>query len=77
MAGATDWRQVLADNVRAARKSLGLSQEALAFDTGIDRGQRNPSLTLIATLAQHLKTTPAALLTPPADSFVLRKDFSP
>ncbi|MGV6872435.1 helix-turn-helix domain-containing protein [Pseudochelatococcus sp. B33] len=68
-----DYKKVFAENVKAARKSLGLSQEVLAFGTGIDRtyisgierARRNPSLTLIAALADHLRTTPAALLTPP------------
>ena len=67
-----DYRQVLAENVKAARKELQLSQEALALDaeidrtyiSGIERGRRNPSLTLIAKLAERLRTTPAALLTP-------------
>lgn len=75
MDGAPDYRQVLAGNVRAARKALGLSQETLAFDTGIDRtyisgierARRNPSLVLLSALAQRLETTPAALLTPPED----------
>lgn len=69
-----DHKKVFAENVKAARKALGLSQEALAFSAGIDRtyvsgierGRRNPSLMLIAKLAEHLDTTPAALLTPPA-----------
>jgi transcriptional regulator with XRE-family HTH domain len=67
-----DYRAVLADNVKAARKALDLSQEALALEaeidrtyiSGIERGRRNPSLTLIAKLAERLRTTPAALLTP-------------
>lgn len=68
-----DYRKVLADNVKAARKSLDLSQEALALEadidrtyvSGIERGTRNPSVTMIAKLAEKLHTTPAALLTPP------------
>ncbi|WP_330217723.1 helix-turn-helix domain-containing protein [Allorhizobium undicola] len=62
----------MAENVKAARKALDLSQEALALEasidrtyvSGIERGRRNPSLTMIAKLAERLKTTPAALLTP-------------
>ena len=62
-----DYKKVLAENVKDARKALGLSQEALALDAGIDRtyisgierARRNPSLTLIAALADHLETTPA------------------
>ncbi|MGX9393555.1 helix-turn-helix domain-containing protein [Nitrobacteraceae bacterium UC4446_H13] len=68
-----DYRRVLAQNVKAARKTLDLSQETLALEaeidrtyiSGIERGLRNPSLDLIAKLAANLKTTPAALLTPP------------
>jgi transcriptional regulator with XRE-family HTH domain len=67
-----DYRTVLADNVRDARKARDLSQEALALVAGIDRtyvsgierGRRNPSLSMIVKLAEHLETTPAALLTP-------------
>lgn len=67
-----DYKQVLARNVRSARKALDLSQEALALEaeidrtyiSGIERATRNPSLTLIAKLAERLKTTPSALLTP-------------
>ena len=70
-----DYRRVLAQNVKAARKELDLSQEALALETeidrtyisGIERALRNPSLTLIAKLAECLKTTPGELLTPPKD----------
>lgn len=68
-----DYRRVLAQNVKTVRKELKLSQEALALDakidrtyvSGIERALRNPSLTLIVKLAECLKTTPAALLTPP------------
>lgn len=67
-----DYRRVLAENVKAARKALDISQESLAlgakidrtYVSGIERGRRNPSLTMIAKLAEHLDTTPAALLTP-------------
>lgn len=70
-----DYRKVLARNVKAARKELDLSQEALALETeidrtyisGIERALRNPSLTLIVKLAECLKTTPGDLLTPPKD----------
>lgn len=66
-----DYRRVLADNVKAARKALGLSQEALALEadidrtyiSGIERGLRNPSLDLIAKLAAKLQKTPSELLT--------------
>ena len=68
-----DYRRVLAQNVKAARKALDLSQESLALEaeidrtyiSGIERGKRNPSLDLIVKLAGRLKTTPGKLLTPP------------
>jgi transcriptional regulator with XRE-family HTH domain len=71
-AAMVDYQRVLAENVKAARKALDISQESLAlgakidrtYVSGIERGRRNPSLTMIAKLAEHLNTTPAALLTP-------------
>jgi transcriptional regulator with XRE-family HTH domain len=68
-----DYRRVLAENVKAARKALKLSQEKLAFETeidrtyisGIERALRNPSLDLIVKLAGALKKTPGELLTVP------------
>ena len=67
-----DYKQILAENVKQTRKGLKLSQEALAYEanidrtyvSGIERAKRNPSLNLIVKLAERLKTTPAALLTP-------------
>lgn len=68
-----DYRRILADNVKAARKALKLSQEKLAFKakidrtyiSGIERGLRNPSLDLIVKLAAKLKKTPGELLAAP------------
>ena len=65
-----DYRKVLGDNVRAARAELGVSQEELGLDTGIDRtyisgierGKRNPSLKVIVEIAEQLMTTPGELL---------------
>ena len=53
----------LAKNVKALRKSLGLSQEALAFEYDIDRtyiskverGIANPSLLILLRIADVLK----------------------
>lgn len=63
-------RMTLADNVRARRKALGLSQEAFADRAGlhrtyvgaIERAERNVSLDNIDKLARALGTTPDALL---------------
>ena len=65
-----DYLKVLGDNVRAARAELGVSQEELGLETGIDRtyisgierGKRNPSLKVITQIAERLKTTPSELL---------------
>ncbi len=67
-----DWRSVVGANVRRIRLERGLTQEKLAFDAdldltyvgGIERGKRNPSLLVLARLAQALGSTPAELVTP-------------
>jgi len=59
-----------AANLRAAREQRGLSQEALAQVGGLhrteisllERGQREPRLTTIVTLARALHVEPARLL---------------
>jgi transcriptional regulator with XRE-family HTH domain len=53
------------DKVRSERAKAGLSQEQLAFKTGLDRtyisgierGKRNPSLKNIGKIALALQTT--------------------
>lgn len=65
-------RAVLAANLRARRKAIGLSQERLALDADIDRtfvsqierGIGNPSLRILSQLAEQLDTEVAALLVP-------------
>ena len=62
--------QVFGASVRARRRRLGLSQEALAASTGlhrtyiggIERGERNVSLLNICILAAGLSTTVGELL---------------
>ena len=57
-------------NVRRLRESKGWSQEQLAdesslhrtYISGIERGARNPTLTVIARLAKALNVTSADLL---------------
>lgn len=61
---------VLAAAVKRARKGLGLSQEDLALEAGLDRtyvsqverGTRNCTIVVLARLAKALKTTPDRLL---------------
>jgi transcriptional regulator with XRE-family HTH domain len=66
----------LAGQVRALRKSKGLSQEARAFRSGLDRsylggverGQRNVSLDNIAAIADALEVEIAVLFVPDSPS---------
>lgn len=66
-----DVRAILARNVRDARKRLDLSQEDLAaraqldrtYVSGIERRVRNPTVTVVARIAEALGTSAAALLT--------------
>ena len=65
-----DWPAVLGRNVRAMRHARGLTQEQLAHDAlidltylgGIERGRRNPSLSVIVRIAKAVGVTPAELL---------------
>lgn len=65
-----DVRKIVGRNVREARKAIGLSQEALADKAGIDRtyvsgverGVRNPTVTIVARLAEALEVEPCDLL---------------
>ncbi len=65
-----DIRKFVGRNVREARQAVGLSQEALADKAGIDRtyvsgverGVRNPTVTIVARLAEALGVMAADLL---------------
>lgn len=65
--------EVVAVAVRKARQNLGLSQEDLALEAGLDRtyvsqverGTRNCTIVVLARLARALKTTPDRLLVSP------------
>ena len=67
-----DWRAVVGRNVRRLRESRGLTQEQLAFEAqidltyvgGIERGRRNPSLMVMARLAEALGAELKELLEP-------------
>jgi transcriptional regulator with XRE-family HTH domain len=56
--------------VRRRRTEIGLTQENLALEihidrtyvSGIERGRRNPTLSVISTLAEGLNTTASGLL---------------
>lgn len=68
-----DWRAIVGGNVRRWRLERGLTQEQLAFEAqidltylgGIERGRRNPSLLVLARLAEALSTVPAELVSKP------------
>jgi transcriptional regulator with XRE-family HTH domain len=57
-----DWRVILSTNVRRLRQQKGLTQEQLAHEAeidltylgGIERGKRNPSLLVMARIADAL-----------------------
>ncbi len=65
-----DWRHIVGTNVKRLRKKRGLSQEQLAFESeidltylgGIERGQRNPSLMVMARIAEALSVKLVDLL---------------
>ena len=68
--GKAEIIKVVAANVRAARKTAGLSQEALALEADVDRtyisqiegGRRNITVTVLARIAGALEITPDKLL---------------
>lgn len=65
-----DIRRTLAKNLKKAREDRDLSQEELAFEanihrtyiSGVERGVRNPTVTVLAKIAKALKVKPARLL---------------
>jgi transcriptional regulator with XRE-family HTH domain len=65
-----DWRAKFGRSVRRVRLQRGLTQEQLAFEAGIDltymggieRGKRNPSLLVMARIADALSVSLTKLL---------------
>ena len=65
-----DWRAVLGRNVRKIRQQRRMTQEKLAFEAeidltyvgGIERGKRNPSLLVMARVAEALSVPLTKLL---------------
>lgn len=65
-----DVKQRLGTNLRRLREAKGLSQEAFAFEAGIhrtyvsdiERGARNPTITVVENLAIALGVTASELL---------------
>jgi transcriptional regulator with XRE-family HTH domain len=66
-----DWAELVGKNVRRLRKAKSWSQETLAqeadlamrYVAGIERGEENPSLSVLVKIAGALGVSPAALLT--------------
>jgi len=65
-----DIRQQVGINLRRLREERGLSQEQLAFDSGlhrtyisgVERGLRNPTILVIEQLSKTLNVTPGLLV---------------
>jgi len=65
-----DVKKLVGQNVRRLRGEAGLSQEKLALEaeldrtyvSGVERGVRNPTHTVLARIAKALKTDPDKLL---------------
>jgi transcriptional regulator with XRE-family HTH domain len=67
-----DIRKQVGINVRRLRERRDLSQEELGFEaelhrtyiSGVERGVRNPTVTVVAKIAKALGVTPDQLLRP-------------
>ena len=65
-----EWRSIIGKNVRRLRVEKGMTQERLAFAAeldltyigGIERGRRNPSLLVMARIADALEVELVELL---------------
>jgi transcriptional regulator with XRE-family HTH domain len=65
-----DWQAILGRNVRKFRQQRKLTQEQLAFEAqidltymgGIERGKRNPSLLVMARIADALEVALSRLV---------------
>lgn len=74
-----DIRRIVGQNVRKARHAAGMSQEDLAhraridrtYVSGVERGLRNPTITVLARVASALGVEPSALLEVKAAHLVL------
>ena len=66
-----DIRQQVGRNLKRIRKERGMSQEELAFESGlhrtyisgIERGARNPTVVILARLAKTLQVSVDQLVT--------------
>ena len=68
-------REIVGWNVRRLRVARGVSQERLAFDSGVDRsyvgglerGEMNPTVDVLERLAATLEVDPFELMVKPAE----------
>jgi transcriptional regulator with XRE-family HTH domain len=68
------WEEVVGRNVKNLRKARGLTQEALAhaaeidarYIGGIERGEENPTVAVLARIASALDIEPAAFFAGPS-----------
>ena len=68
-----NWRVIVGQNVRKLRVARGMTQERLAFAAeldltyigGIERGRRNPSLLVMARIADALEVSLGDLIATP------------
>jgi transcriptional regulator with XRE-family HTH domain len=64
-----DWEKIVGANIRHFRKERGLTQEQLAHNAdldlrylgGIERGEHNPTVSVLGRLAEALEIHPADL----------------
>jgi len=72
-----DWNKIVGANVRRLRVERKLTQEQLAHDAeidltymgGIERGRRNPSVSVLGRLARALEVLPGDLLAPDPQTY--------
>lgn len=65
-----DWEEIVGANIRRYRKLRGLTQEQLAMSAdldlrylgGIERGEHNPTVSVLGRLAEALEVHPADFL---------------
>lgn len=64
-----DWEKIVGANIRRFRKKCGMTQEQLAMSAdldlrylgGIERGEHNPTVSVLGRLAGTLEIHPAEL----------------
>ena len=73
-----EWEKIVGANIKRLRKERGLSQEALAGDASlamrhigrIERGEGNPTVSMVAKIAAVLEVHPSMLFD---EAFDVRK----